>query len=162
MKPWLDLYPVGDLQGLLDLEDEYRIDSLVVSLEQRIGLKNELTDEEDLILSICEFDRQINNGGFDQYLNFHRQYAHRLVSDLQRIGWRVGSERVAELYRSIELSTQPTENWISALVDTDKWSENEDIQGKLDQFDSFYFKNISSCDDLFWVWLKANKSTVTI
>ena len=122
MKTWLDEYPDGDLHGLLRLEEEYRIDSLVCILEQRIDLKEKRTDEDKLILSICAFDREVNNGGFEQYLvNSSREFAHRLIDDLNGIDLERLSRKVLGLYAFMGLSDCHDQKSISDLVDSDEW-----------------------------------------
>jgi len=163
MKPWLDQYPDGDLHGLLNLEDRYRIDSLVCCLEQRIGLKSILTDDDSFILAICSFDREVNNGGFEQYLmNSSREFAHRLAGDLKRIKLAEASEKVLEIYSLIGLSSQPSEESISELVDSDAWDESEEARGHLERFDDYYFDAIGDCSEPLWNWLKGNNNVIEI
>lgn len=163
MKTWLDEYPQGDLGGLINLEGEYRIDSLVCCLEQRIGLKIVLTDEDNLVLSVCSFDRELNNGGLEQYLvNSSREFAHRLASDLKRIKLDEASEKIVEVYASIGLSSQPSEESISVLVDSEAWDEAVEARASLESFDDYYFDSVCDCSEPLWNWLKANHNAIQI
>jgi hypothetical protein len=166
MKPWLDKYPNGDLEALLNLEDEYRIDSLVCCLEQRIDSKSNPIDEETLILSICAFDREVNNGGFDQYLqNSSREFAHRLASDLKRIGLQDASDKVCEVFSSIGLSNEPSLESIATLVDSDDWFEEPQrtqVRDKLELFDDYFYDSICDCSEPLWDWLKIHSDEIKI
>lgn len=162
MKPWLDEYPDGDLHGLLRLEGEYRIDSLVCMLEQRIDLKENRTDEDNLILSICSFDREVNNGGFEQYLvNSSREFAHRLVGDLNRIDLERVSRKVLELYALMGLSDRPGQESVSDLVDSEGWEESDAME-RLEEFDDYYFDTIGDCSESLWRWVKNHADAVQI
>lgn len=156
MEPWLDLYTGDNLDGLLVLEHEYRIDSLVTALEQRISLKDTYSSAEELILSLCEFDREVNNGGFHQYLtNSSRQYAHRLASDLETIGLSKASQQVTML---LALTGLPASNLGEGCHD---WLSN-DFEDALQNFDDYYFAEVADCSDPLWAWIKLNQEQVKI
>ena len=100
MKPWLDIFSGSSINDLIDLEEEFRIDSLILSLEDRLSQKYSHSFHELVVLSLCEFDRQVNNGGFHQYLtNSSRKYAHRLANDLKVVGYQEASEKVTSTLR---------------------------------------------------------------
>jgi hypothetical protein len=70
---WLDKYSGQSTDELIALEGKYRTDSLVLAFEQaidrksaRVGAEN-LTDEERVILAIEALEREVNNGGYDQF-----------------------------------------------------------------------------------------------
>lgn len=52
-----------------------------------IGGEDKLNDEERLVLSVLALDREVNNGGFDQYFrNSSHRFVPTILADLQRIG----------------------------------------------------------------------------
>src|SRR5664280_626349 len=79
------------ISEIVKLERSYQADSLVGAIEQMLTAKEEagsaLTDEESVVLAIEAMEREVNNGGFDQFfINSSRRFAARLVTDLGRIG----------------------------------------------------------------------------
>jgi len=69
---WLD-YAGQTTAELLALEGAYRIDSLVVAFETAIQQKlyredaPEGSNEECIVLAVEVLEREVNNGGFDQF-----------------------------------------------------------------------------------------------
>ncbi|MBL8232903.1 MAG: DUF4375 domain-containing protein [Bryobacterales bacterium] len=77
---------------LIGLHGKYRVDSILCALEWAIQAKREkkrgkLSLEEAIVLSIMALDREVNNGGFDQFfLNSCRKYVPVIVRNLETIG----------------------------------------------------------------------------
>jgi hypothetical protein len=93
--PWLDNYSGETTEELLALEGRYRTDSLVVVFEHAIDQKaareglQSLSDEERVVLAVEALEREVNNGGYEQFfLNSTREYAPIIVDALTRIGCR--------------------------------------------------------------------------
>src|SRR5437879_4032538 len=90
---WLDGYSGETIDELIALEGKYRTDSLVLAFEQAMDQKaarvgqDKLTLEERVILAIEALEREVNNGGYDQFfVNLSREYAPIIVDALRRIG----------------------------------------------------------------------------
>jgi hypothetical protein len=91
--PWLD-YAGQDTAAILSFKTSHRIDSLFCALEQAIQLRQSrlpdvtTTPEEYSFLAIMALQREVNNGGYDQFfLNSSRQYAPTVVAALRSVGW---------------------------------------------------------------------------
>ena len=54
---WLDGYSGQTTDELIALEGEYRTDSLVLAFEQALMAKDELTDEEKVVLAVEALER---------------------------------------------------------------------------------------------------------
>lgn len=157
MKPWLEIYTGDDIDGLLALEEDYRVDSLVVALEQRLSLKDSHSPPEQVVLSLCDFDREVNNGGFHQYLtNSSRLYAHRLASDLETVGLGDGAQRVRAVLGLVGLPPVPVGD------DGDDWLDDGRFEDVLEDFDRYYFSSIADCSELVWTWVKANRTQIIL
>lgn len=71
---WLQGYSSQTVDDLLALEQSHRIDSLVLAFEEAIDQKaaregeHKLTDVERTILAIEALEREVNNGGYGQFL----------------------------------------------------------------------------------------------
>ena len=69
---WLDGYSGQTVEQLLSLEGKCRTDSLVLAFEQAISQKAEsanqgLTNPEHIVLAVEALEREVNNGGYDQF-----------------------------------------------------------------------------------------------
>jgi Domain of unknown function (DUF4375) len=90
--PWLD-YVGQSSSELITCRSTHRTDSLLCAFETalefkvtRLG-KRSLSAGERLLLAVMALDREVNNGGYDQFLrNSSRQYAPIVVASLRRIG----------------------------------------------------------------------------
>jgi hypothetical protein len=94
-KPFLDSYEGQSTTELIALKDTYRTDSLVLAFEQAIQAKPEtdLTESERFVLAIEAMERQVNNGGWDQFfLNTNNEFDSILVNALIAIDCLDNSE----------------------------------------------------------------------
>jgi len=88
-KPFLDNYTGQTTADLLGLRDEYRIDSLVLAFEQAIQSKpeTELSEPERFVLAIEAMEREVDNGGWDQFFgNTENEFDDVLVPALNAVG----------------------------------------------------------------------------
>jgi hypothetical protein len=92
--PWLASYSGETTRKLIDLERTFRKDSIVVAFEQaidqksfRIGSVDLLTQEERVVLAVEALEREVNNGGYDQFfLNTSEALVTEVVGSLDLIG----------------------------------------------------------------------------
>jgi hypothetical protein len=132
---WLDGYSGQTTDELIALEGEYRTDSLVLAFEQALMAKDELTDEERVVLAVEALEREVNNGGYDQlFLNVPEQ-APYLVSSLRAIG----CEPVAAL----------TQEAIDALGIRGALTV-EAIEAATDELDEERDQRLSACGDRYY------------
>jgi len=88
-KAFLDSYSGQTTSELIALAVTYRIDSLILAFEQAIQNKpsDELSDSERFVLTIEAMEREVNNGGWDQFfLNTENQYDTFIGTALEAIG----------------------------------------------------------------------------
>lgn len=83
---WLDGYSGQTTEELIALEGQYRTDSLVLAFEQALMAKDELTDEERVVLAVEALEREVNNGGYGQLFQNAPEQVPYLVSSLKAIG----------------------------------------------------------------------------
>ena len=107
-KPWLD-YTGQKTADLLACQESHRIDSLICAFEWGIqakeAQKKKLSPEERLVLAVKALDREVNNGGFDQFLtNSSKRYAGEIVDALRTIGAKRTADLVAEALAFARLS----------------------------------------------------------
>jgi hypothetical protein len=161
--PWFD-YSGQRLDDLLSLEDRYRIDSLVVAVEQAIQQKLEragpasLTNEERVVLAIEALEREVNNGGYEQFfLNSSREFASIIAQSLKRIGCRrtaTITERALDALGCAELTPDAIEQ---AIVE-----EDEDRDQALFVCDNQYFARDDDIEGHLWAFIKDNSSKIQV
>jgi hypothetical protein len=86
---WLDGYAGQTLDELLLFDGTQSGTGILFAIEQAIQQKNasDTTGVERTVLSVLALNREVDNGGFDQFLfNPSRQFAPVIVADLVRIG----------------------------------------------------------------------------
>jgi hypothetical protein len=92
--PWLE-YTGQTTPELIACKNSHSIDSLLCAFEWGIQAKakagpageGSLTDEERLVLAVMDLNREVNNGGYDQFfVNSSRRFVPIIVDSLQRIG----------------------------------------------------------------------------
>jgi len=150
---WLDGYSGQSSDELLSLEGKYRTDSLVLAFEQAIKEKAEqkglrtLADEERIVLAVEALEREVNNGGYDQFFrNPSRQFAPTVVGALQRIG----CNRTASI----------TQRAIKALGLEDLTLDAIETVAKLNRCDDAYYKDAEPIADRLFAFIKANQVAI--
>ena len=91
---WLPEYSGETTSELIALERAFRKDSVIAAFEQaleekahRIGGIGLLTGEERVVLAVVALEREVNNGGYDQFLlNTNGELVEEADGALERIG----------------------------------------------------------------------------
>jgi hypothetical protein len=137
---WLDGYTGQTIEELLALADEYRVDSLLVALEQALNQKAEdigeqdLSDEERIVLAVEALEREVNNGGFSQFFaNPSGEYTPIIVNSLLCIG----CPETANI-TSGAINALGTQDFSPEALDAALESENEERDEQLDECDGLY------------------------
>ena len=159
---WLDGYSGESVDELLALEGKYRTDSLVLAFEQamdqkaaRVG-KNKLTAEECIILAIEALEREVNNGGYSQFLaNSSREYAPIIVGALRRIGCPKTAEISQKALKIVQQAPMTDEK-----IENGTWEEKEERQDALGECDSLYFERPENIEESLFTFIKANRAKI--
>lgn len=137
---WLDGYTGQTIEELLALADEYRIDSLLVALEQALNQKaaeageQDLSDEERIVLAVEALEREVNNGGYGQFFsNSSGEYASIIVDALLRIG----CPETANI-TSGAINALGTQDFSPEALESAIESENEERDEQLEECDGLY------------------------
>jgi len=137
---WLDGYSGESIEELIEMAGEYRIDSLLVAMEQALNQKAEeigeqdLSDEERIVLAVEALEREVNNGGYSQFFaNSSCQYASIIVDFLLRIGCPETANITSGAINALGLQDFSPEALDAALE-----SENEERDEQLDECDGLY------------------------
>lgn len=162
---WLDAYAGQTTDELIALQGEYRTDSLVLAFEQALDQKAErvgregLTREELVILAIEALEREVNNGGYNQFfINSSKEYAAVVVDALKRIGCAETAQLTQRAIEALGIEGPVT---IAAI---DRVMENEDSErdDKLGACDEHYFDVAGDLAGPLLEFIKGNKDKITL
>ena len=105
---WLEGYGGRSIDELVELAASYRIDSIVVAIEDALMSEADMSSAEKVVLAVEAMEREVNNGGFEQlFSNSSNEFAPVLVSALERIG----TMRTAEIARRAVKAISAAPNW---------------------------------------------------
>ncbi len=161
---WLEGYSGQSADQLLSLEGRYRTDSLILAFEQAISQKakregmQSVTDEERIVLAVEALEREVNNGGYDQFFkNSSREFAPTIVASLQRIGCNQTANITQKAVEAIAGSGLTEE-----AIDTVMTSDDEQRLAKLNRCDDAYYKNAEPIAERLFEFIKANRVGITL
>jgi hypothetical protein len=117
-----------------------------------------LTEEERIVLGVRSLEREINNGGFDQFFrNSSRKFAPILVDSLVRIGCKREAEITRRAINALHLSTLDSKPVLLAMSSDD---EKRDLE--LDECDQMYYRIQSSMARRLYSFIRSNKSHIKL
>lgn len=105
-KEWLEAYGGQTIWEILALKRNFRIDSLVLAVEQAIENRqdDDLSEAEKVILAIEAMEREVNNGGYHQFFcNLSGKFTSFLVHALEEIKCPVAASISAEAISVLNL-----------------------------------------------------------
>jgi hypothetical protein len=159
---WLDGYSGQTLDELIRLEGECRIDSLVLAFEQAMVKKatrvghDKLTHEERVILAVEALEREVNNGGYDQFfVNSSREHAPIIVDALRRIGYPKTAEITQGALRVVLKNPISYEE-----IKVGTWRDDGKRQNAPDECDNLYFERPENIEECLFAFVKANRATI--
>ena len=148
--PFLEGFSGQSTDELLALEGRFRIDSIVLAFEHAldrkaavIGISN-LTVEERTVLVIEALEREVNNGGFDQFFLNTREVATLVVAALQRIGCP-GTQAIA-----------------SEAIAGDAIADEVAREQALEQCDQRYYASLESIEEALFSYIKRHRSSIAL
>jgi hypothetical protein len=160
----LDGYRGQTVEELLALEGKYAIDSLLLVFEEAIRQKAKrhedqaVTDEERIVLAVEALEREVNNGGYDQFFtNSSRNFASTIVESLQRIGCNKTATITRKAIKALGISDLTAEAIASAMASTD-----EQRLAQLNRCDEAYFKNAEPIAERLFAFIKSNRAGLSL
>jgi hypothetical protein len=159
---WLDGYSGQSADELLSLEGKYRTDSLVLAFEQAINSKTEqkgfqtLSDEEQIVLAVEALEREVNNGGYDQFfVNSSREFVATVVRAHQRIGCKKTAIITQRAIKALDVADLTSEAIEAAMA-----AEDQQRLAKLSRCDDSYYKSAEPIAERLFAFIKANKAAI--
>lgn len=156
-KEWLDERGGRNIEQLIALELTHRIDSIVVAIEDALMAKSEVTEAEQVVLTVEAMEREVNNGGFEQFfLNSSNQYAPVLVSALKQIG----AAKTADIANRACKVLGAAPGWPSERYEASASKADESTRAELNACDNAYFASGEAIADMLFAFIKANKGNI--
>ena len=154
---WLEEAGDRTIEQLIQLEDTHRIDSIVLAIEAALMEKSDLTPTERIVLAVEAMEREVNNGGFNQFFfNSSNEYAGELVSALRQIGIPDIADIAERALRAIGARPEWTcDEFEAASVDPD-----ESIAAELNACDDAYYATEDAIAARLFEYIKANRSDI--
>lgn len=162
-REFLERYAGESVDGLLAYEGRYRTDSIVGAFEQAIQAKLDrgepLDTEEMMVLAIEALEREVNNGGYDQFfLNSSKAHASVVVSALTRIGCPTCARITEDAIAALGVSRPLTRETIDAALDAD----SDERTRRLGACDEAYYANEEDIAGCLFEFLKANRDKIRL
>lgn len=156
---WLE--EVGDrtIDQVIELEGTHRIDSIVLAIEAALMDRKNLTPTERIVLTVEAMEREVGNGGFNQFFfNSSNEYAHELVATLREIGIPDIADIAERALRAIGAKPDWTcDDFEEASVDPD-----EPIMEELNTCDSAYYNTEDGIANTLFEYIKRNKNDIDL
>jgi Domain of unknown function (DUF4375) len=160
---FLEAYGGQTTEELLALENEYRIDSLVLAFEAAIQRKGfhppELTPQESYVLAVEGLEREVNNGGYSQFfINSSNEY----VDVIEEALLAIGCPKVAAITRDAIAALG-----IAGPVSPDEAAEvaggeNTAVADGLHACDDRYYASDEPIADRLFAWIKQNRASIRV
>ncbi len=156
---FLEEYDGQTLNQLLELEATHRIDSLVLAIEQALLAKpgDSLGPAERTVVVVEALEREVNNGGFDQFFRNAPEHAAVAADELRSIGCESAASVVDRAVSALGLATVDV-NQILAVLE----AESEEREELLDECDNFFYEYPDDIARRLLEFVKANRQTIVI
>jgi len=162
---FLEQYGGQTLEELIAMEATHRVDSLVLAIESALDRKAldrgaaTLSPEEGIVLAVEALEREVNNGGYDQFfLNSSRAYAGGIERALRAIGCPQQADIARRAVEALKIKGAVTAESVESAHST-CGDDLADVLGSLD--DEYY-----SCDepiaDRLFAFVKANRAAIRL
>ncbi len=154
---WLE--SVGDrtIDEVVQLEGSYRIDSIVLAIESALLEKANLTPTERIVVTIEAMEREVNNGGFNQFFfNSSNEYAGELAAALREIG----IPEIATIAERALKAIGARPDW--TYEDFEEAAEDPDdtTRAELDACDEAYYGTENGIANTLFEYIKRNKANI--
>lgn len=160
---FLDGYSGESTEALLAYEARYRTDSIVLAFEQALLTKEDegqpLSDEERVVVAVEALEREVNNGGFDQFFeNGSNAYASFIVGALERIGCPATAAITRDALTALELGEAPTTEAIDEAMEADSPVRT----ARLEKCDEAYYAAREPIAGRLLEFIKAHRSAIRL
>ena len=146
-------YPARGQQDLLVRAFEEGLQRKV----SRIG-ERALSQEERIVLAVRALDREINNGGYDQFFrNSSRKFAPQIVQSLTRIGCRRTAKITQRAIKALHSSPLTV-----ARIDAAMRTTNEERDWEIERCDELFYRTPQGIPSRLYAFIKANSRRIRL
>lgn len=159
---FLEAYSGETTEELIAKETAYRIDSLVLAIEQAIDqkrMRRSISREESYVLAIEGLEREVNNGGYDQFfVNSSVEFAPIIVDALLAIGCPKTAEITRQAIDALGIKGELTQKAIERVI----YDDDDKRTQRLGSCDSRYFECEEPIADRLFEWIKQNRMRIRV
>ncbi len=155
--PFLESRGGRTLDELLRLEGAYRIDSLVLAIEEGLLEKDEVEGEELVVVAVEAFEREVNNGGFGLLFENAGTLVPHIAPALRAIGCPHTAALVDQAVVVLGVHDHADHRAVeAALVD----EAIQEALGALD--DAFFDLEDESIEDALFAWVRVHRAGIVL
>ena len=158
--PFLKGYSGQTTDQLLALEENYRVDSIVLAFEEALLHKSapELTREERYVLALEALEREVNNGGYLQFFTNASEHVATVETALRAIDCPVMAQTTRDAIACLELEDDfSADDVVAAAEDAD-----ESAREVLEECDNRYFDDGEPIADRLFDWIRQNRKSIRV
>ncbi len=162
---WLNSYEGQTTDELLALVGEYRADSLIVAFEAALLKKahnigqDKLSLEEKTVIMVEALEREVNNGGFDQFFaNSSALQTAELIEALKRLGCAKAAEITQQAIDVLEIGEAPTAEAINRKMA----HESEERDKKLGECDNRFYDEVGDLASSLLTFIQKNREKIKL
>jgi hypothetical protein len=158
---FLNSYEGQSTEELLALESQYRIDSLVLAFEQAIQAKapESLSVEETYVLAVEALEREVNNGGYQQFFtNNLFEFVPAVIEQALRA---IDCPKTADITRDA-IEALAIDSLTAGKAAAAASNASDAIRDALGACDDRYFVNDEPIADRLFRWIAANPQKIRV
>jgi hypothetical protein len=159
-KDFFDKYDGQTLAELLALTDTYREDSIILAIEQALQRKapEDVAPPERVVLAVEALEREVNNGGYNQFFLNEPTYAYDIVEALTQIG----CPEVARITRDATSVLGLRPDWTDDQIQAAAADMPEEADGRLSQLDDQFFEYPEPIAERLLTFVRANAAEIRL
>lgn len=159
-KQFLERYNGETIQQLLTLTNDYGIDSIILAIEEALERKSDadLSRQERVVLAVEALEREVNNGGYEQFFANSPEFAPAIAHCLHAIGCTKTSEITADAIAVLNLPRE----FDAAAAKHAVSNLGSDSKRQLAECDSRYFANDESIEQTLFAYILQHQHAIRI
>jgi len=149
---------------LLDYPAQGQRDSLVRAFEEGLQRKalrtgeRALSKEERIVLAVRALDREVNNGGYDQFFrNTSKNFAPEIVQSLARIGCRRTAKITQKAMSALRVAPLTVARIDAAMKET-----NGERTRQLERCDELFYRTPQGISRRLFAFVKSNRNRIRL
>lgn len=158
---WLDGYGGQSLDELIALAGDYRVDSIVLAVEDALLRRSdELNEPELTVLAVEALEREVNNGGYHQFFLNTPEHAPVIVGALQRIGCPETARITTSALGLLGLAGPVSAEAVSRALEND--AEGKLVAQLSDACDGPYYDASEPIAERLFEYLKTQRGSIRL